>query len=574
MGKIITLPQEVSDKIAAGEVIEGPHSVVRELLDNALDAGATQISVTVNNGGKDFIQVADNGYGMVEEDAVLSIEKHSTSKITDIEDLNAISSIGFRGEALSSICAVSDFSMLTGTPETIHGTRVNCRYGKDTSSEPHASNRGTQVTVRNLFQNLPARMKFLKSNRSETAKIKEELLKKALSFYERGIFFKADDRVIYSLKPRNEVLDRIGDIFGDNIKNKLVATKVKKEHFSFTLYISDQSCTLSNRSGQFFFVNRRPVTDRSLYIALNNSAKATIPAGRYVYAFVYIDIDPTLIDVNVHPAKKEIKIKLMGKLFSSLSGAVTQSLAPVAFEEQRFTIDIAESRAEYTQADMLVREPHGFETEDRVYEASYASVYQQDVFPVVIEKLIFKGVIFSTYVFFESDDFILLIDQHAAHERVLYEKLKKEAGESTYRKSLLIPITFTPPRSHLEDLTESLETFQEAGIVIEPFGEESFNITEIPSFVPEEKEEETLSILFEEFYEGSLKVTTRDIRDRFLKIAACRHAVKEGDKLTQDEAFRLLEDLGKTEVPYMCPHGRPTVIKQRKQYFEKLFRRR
>ena len=290
------------------------------------------------------------------------------------------------------------------------------------------------------------------------------------------------------------------------------------------------------------------------------------------FCFVFTGKIPQMI--LVHPAKKEINIKLMGKLFSSLSGAVTQLLAPAAFKEQRFTIDIAESRAECTQADLLVREPHRFETENGVYEASYAPVYQQYVFPIVIEKLIFKGVIFSTYIFFESDDFILLLDQHAAHERVLYEKLKKEAGESTSRKSLLIPITFTPPRSHLEELTESLETFQEAGIVIEPFGEESFNITEIPAFVPEEKEEETLSILFEEFYEGSLKVTTRDIRDRFLKIAACRHAVKEGDKLTQDEAFRLLEDLGKTEVPYMCPHGRPTVIKQRKQYFEKLFRRR
>ena len=186
--------------------------------------------------------------------------------------------------------------------------------------------------------------------------------------------------------------------------------------------------------------------------------------------------------------------------------------------------------------------------------------------------VIIKGVIFSTYVLFESNDYLILLDQHAAHERVLYEKLKREAGESAIKKSLLIPITFTPPRIHLEDLTENLETFHAAGIGIEPFGEESFNIVEIPAFVPENREEETLSVLLEEFYEGKLKITTRDIRDRFIKIAACRHAVKEGDMLTQEEVFRLLEDLGQTEAPHICPHGRPTVIKQRKEYFEKLLR--
>jgi DNA mismatch repair protein MutL len=574
LGKIITLPLEVSEKIAAGEVIEGPHSVVRELLDNSLDAGATQITVIANNGGKDFIRVTDNGSGMSGEDALLSIEKHTTSKITGIDDLNTISSIGFRGEALSSVCAVSDFSMLTGTQEAVQGAMVRCRYGKDASVEPHAANRGTQVTVRNLFQNLPARKKFLGSNRTENAKIKGEVLKKALSFFDRGVHFKADDRVVYSLQPRTDVLDRIGDIFGADVKKNLIAAKEQGEHFTLTLLVSNPNCTLSNRTGQFFFVNRRPVAEKSLYIALNNTAKAAVPAGRYVYAFVFIDINPAFIDINVHPAKKEIKIKTIGRLFGSLSGAVQRTLATSTPVEKNIRIEVPERAAEYTQSGLLVREPPGSEQEGRVYEAYHGFGYSKDVFPIVLDKLIYKGVVFSTFIIFESSDFLLLVDQHAAHERVLYERYKRAAGESTPKKSLLIPITFTPPRSRLQNLAESLESFHEAGIRIEPFGEESFNIVEIPAFIPEKREEETLSVLLEEFYEGKVKVSTGDIRDRFIKIAACRHAVKEGDLLTQDEAFRLLKDLGQTKVPYICPHGRPTVIRQRKEYFEKLFGRR
>ena len=339
MGKILVLPEEVSGKIAAGEVIDGPYSIVRELMDNSLDADAQTIRITVNNGGKDFIQVADNGTGMSADDALLSVRKHTTSKIKDIEDLNTITTMGFRGEALSSICTVSAFTMLTRGKNEDSGRKVICCFGKDPEIKPSAANEGTEVTVKDLFQNLPVRRKFLKSNRAENARIKDEVLKKALSFYEIGFTFKADDRSIYRLIPKNNNRERIEEIFGSDLNENLIEIFHEDELFTIHGFISNKKHTLSNRNGQFLFINRRPIFDRSLLFAVNNPARGIVPAGRYIYAFVFIEINPSLIDVNVHPAKKEIRIKFEKNIHSKLYSMVEQNLYagfyPAEFKEER-----------------------------------------------------------------------------------------------------------------------------------------------------------------------------------------------------------------------------------------------
>jgi len=579
---IIVLPEEVSQKIAAGEVIEGPYSVVRELLDNSLDAGATFVSVVINNGGKDYILVTDDGSGMSEEDARLSIMKHTTSKIRCAEDLDRVSTMGFRGEALSSICTVSDFTMVTGNDEDGHGTKVSSRFGKAAQPSPQAANRGTSITVKNLFGNLPARRKFLKSNRAETARIKEEIVKKALAFHERGVSFKTDDRVVYTLQPAASVIERIGDLFGGEVKGNLIETGTSAEGYSLKLLLSNRHRTLPNRAGQYFFINRRPVEDRSLYAAISNPTRAFFPAGRFPYAFVFIEIEPDLIDINVHPQKKEIRIKVMQKLFSSIGDLVRESLSGTS----SLPPQIGRYQGEYEGTDRLVREQSseggrkeegyiGFPVEaEHGFSESFVSAAEERPSALDSARLVFRGSLFKTYLLFEDQDGIIAIDQHAAHERVLYEKYKKEKGSSPVRKSLLIPITFTPPRTCYGAILDGLKAFGEAGIVIEPFGEESFAVVEIPGIIPDHREEETVSLLLEEFCTKSLRPAPEEISERFLKIAACRAAVKEGDDLSEAEALRLIDDLGKADVPYMCPHGRPAVVRRSKAYIEKLFGRR
>jgi len=644
LGKIFILSEEVSAKIAAGEVIEAPFSVVRELIDNSLDAGATNIRIVVNNGGKDYIHVSDNGTGMSCEDAVLAVQKHTTSKIRDFTDLDTLVTMGFRGEALSSICTVSDFTLLTRSKNEETGVKVSYSFGKYLGAVPSASNIGTNVSVRNLFSNLPARKKFLKSNRAETLLVKDEVLKKSICFHERGFYFSADDKVIFSLIPRGDERERISDVFGRGLEESLQEVGHEDEHFSLRVFISNRNYTLANRRGQFFFVNRRPVFDRSLSFALNDSSKEIVPAGRFVYAFVFMNISGSLLDVNVHPAKKEIRIKIQNRIYSELHRITEKCLMErfyPSFSEGKFADTVFVNEPELTEqgrSDVrsdITGEDIRHETEllfggGGVLRPSPGRVVSRDATAFTEKtspRLLYRGALFQTYLIFEGADYVLLLDQHAAHERVLYERFRAAAGYRTIEKQrfvrengsvgehrsvhkhepvrdhdflpehspvsksepdlkhrngpesalvlnhLLIPINFTPPLRRYADVIENIDRFKEAGIVIEPFGEESFNIVALPAGIPESREGEVVSELLEELYQGKLNFAQNELRERFLKIASCRSAVKEGDVLNSEEASRLLEDLEKTEVPYMCPHGRPTVVKLSKRYFEKVFKR-
>lgn len=616
MGRIIILPEEVSMKIAAGEVIEGPCSVVRELIDNALDAEATQIRVVVNNGGKNFISVADNGCGMSVEDAALAVQKHTTSKINVIDDLRTVKSMGFRGEALASVCAVGDVIMVTKQRGDEHGTKVTCSFGGSVQPEPAPSNEGTTVMVRNLFFNLPARKKFLKSDAAEGAKVRDEVLRKALGFHERGFFYKADDRVVYSLDPHEDFRDRVEVIFGTGVKGNLLSIVRDDDLFSIKAFISNSRSTLPNRGGQYIFINRRPVADRALLFALNGPCRGVVPSGRFIYAFVFITVDPSLVDVNVHPAKKEVKIRYAQQLYSLLRDAVAKTL-----HERFYSMympgeeagDMAEraglwgygvvtrGRAENRGHEPGIGAHHfhgeaGGEAEARkgtaggeetdfvksatdvqkvfLRQGGAAQVMQRGLFKGDVRDLHFKGQLFGTYLVFEGNSFMFFVDQHAAHERVLYERFKERSAGVIPHKRLLLPINFSPPGERYQEVLENLPSFSRAGIEIEPFGDESFNIVSLPAFVPEGKEEETLSGLFEDLFSGKVHLSAECLHEHFLELAACRAAVKEGDDLGGEEAFALLGDLLCTAIPAVCPHGRPTMVQFSKDEFERLFGRR
>jgi DNA mismatch repair protein MutL len=611
------LPEDVSGKIAAGEVIEGPFSAVRELIDNSLDAGAWEVSVKIRGGGKDIVQVSDDGCGMSEEDAILAAQKHTTSKIRSLEDLDSIASMGFRGEALSSICAVCEFTMLTRREEDERGTVVKVLFGGDIVFEPAAANRGTDVTVKSLFRNLPARRKFLKTDRAESARVKEEVLKKALSFSKTGFVLSSDDRLVFRLFPRASALERIGEVYGPGLEKNLIPLALREERFTVSGFVSNRLHTLSNRNGQFVFVNKRPVEDRGLLFALNGPARGIVQAGRYVYAFVFIEIDPGLLDVNVHPAKKEIRIKIERDVTGALAPAVRRAL-----EERFYPVGwAAESGFDVFRS---VRGPDGGEVRKGVFvgegaggeyamgddagrkrarsdDTGYRGAPGESVpglgaagadsgrgdlrffsnQPLLFQgslpgsgELAFRGTLFGTFSLFEGRHALLLLDQHAAHERVLYERFRERERENRVVKSLLVPINVTPPRAVYGEILDSLELLRDAGFEVEPFGDDSVNVNAVPGFIPDDFEEEAVALLIEEFGSGRPAAGGAEIRERFMKLAACRGAVKEGDPIGREEAFRLLDDLRNTKVPFVCPHGRPTCYLMTRDSIEKAFRRR
>ncbi len=592
MGSIVILPVEVSSKIAAGEVIEGPYSVVRELVDNSVDAGADHINITVNNGGKDFIRVTDNGSGMTKEDAALCVRKHTTSKISTFEDLDTLTTMGFRGEALASICTVSDFTLTTQRDGDAIGTKVHYSFGEEREISPAAANRGTDVTVKNLFSNVPARRKFLKSNRSESARIKDEVIKKALGFHKVAFSLTSDDRKIFRLIPQDAPSMRIAEIFGKDLEKSLSERFETEEFFSLRVFISDRSHTLSNRRGQYIFVNRRPVIDRSLFFTLNNPGRGIVQAGRYVYAFVYIDVRPAFIDVNVHPAKREIKLKMEKKIVSSLYSAVENILRtnfyPAAYAPEAYPAERVREKNSTVTSDFLPGLPAGKDAppvyhtrgeirrqvRDGVYQSTETGTERKRDADCSVDDMVYRGTLFQTYVIFEGTDFVLLIDQHAAHERILYERFKRSMEDPPPIKRLLIPMNISPPRSKYDEVLSNVEAFRKASIEIEPFGDESFNVVAIPAVVPDGHEEESIAHLFNDLFEGKISPDAGELRERFLKLISCRSAIKEGQTLKEEEARALLKDLLASDIPYVCPHGRPTHVRISRDYFDKTFKRR
>ena len=608
MARINILPKEIYTKIAAGEVIDGPYSVVRELIDNSIDANPESIKIITRIGGKEVIVVQDDGEGMSWEDAELAVKKHTTSKISNIVDLQKIETMGFRGEALSSICAVSDFDLITKSKENDTGIRLLSKFGKIIKVEPAPFSQGTKINVKNIFGNMPARQKFLKSNRSESSKIKDVIIKKSLCFNRIAFHYESEDRLIFSLPSKKHRRDRISSLFGQEIDKHLLEVNYEYDNFAIRGYVTDRDYTLSNRNGQYLYINNRPIYNRSFQFVINESARRLITQGRYVYAFIFVDIAPELIDVNVHPAKLEVKIKIEKEVSSALYRAVQNAYQNRIYnikteidsenEKDRYenfldkeknynsgindtTVNINnkglylvkdDKLSEYGKADEeQLKNDSGFSVRDVQLPGEEVSA---GYFNIYINRLRYVGSIFNGFLIFEEGESILLIDQHAAHERVLYEQFLEKYKTVNPANNLLIPINLTPPPGMYDEIMESKEDFITAGIEIEPFGDGSFNINSIPAFLPEDKESKIILEFFNEYFEKRYFPESGSIKDRFLKYSACKAAVKEGEKMEQKEAFFLIKLLFKCKVPYICPHGRPTILRVKKNYIERIFKRR
>lgn len=587
------LPPQVASKIAAGEVVERPASVVKELIENAIDAGATDIRIEIKNGGRRLIRISDNGCGIPEDEAALAFARHATSKISSEEDLSHIQTLGFRGEALASIAAVSQVTMLTCVKGADAGVLLRLEGGELVQKEKRASPPGTIVTVENLFYNTPARLKFLRSEATESSHIIKLVSAYAMAYPELRFTLIDNARLALQTSGNGKLYDVLVKVFSlettqlmleiqaeDMVRNH-DPLKQQKGGIDVYGYAGSPNLHRATRDYQLFFVNRRWIQDRSLSYAVEEAYRTILPTGRYPVVILGLTMPPADVDVNVHPTKREVRFRDPRSVFSAVQRAVRHTVlqqAPVAqmtthpaavlpheWERQRPPpLNLTGAEAGLTRAQMALEVQR---TAD-VKPAMISSAPMLERLPM----LRVLGQVRQTYIIAEGPDGLYLIDQHAAHERVLFEQLQAEyASMTTSAQTLLqpLPIELPPPqRSLLNAMLESLATF---GFDITPFGGDTYLVRAIPATLNPADVPGVIAELLDAASEGRDATLSAE---HLLMIIACHGAVRAGQTLTLDEARELVRQLEKTTAPYTCPHGRPTVIHLSSAQLERSFSRR
>ena len=546
---IHVLPPSVAAQIAAGEVVERPASVVKELIENSLDADARAISVEVRDGGLSLIRVSDDGSGIPRADVPLTLRRFATSKIRTAEDLQRVRTLGFRGEALASIAAVSRLELLTRTQDELEGTRLRAD-GETVSTpeiEPAASPVGASVTVRDLFYNTPARRRFLKSPRRELELIQRTVLRYALAYPRVAFRLVADGRERLVLPPASP-LERIGLALGREVAAEMVEVRWEAMDLRVHGYVGKPAIARSNREGQFFYVNGRPVRAGLLAVMLERPYAGLLPPGRRPLAVVHIEVEPWLVDVNVHPRKAEVRFAQERPIYGAVQRAVEDALADYPRPVGEAMPGFAWPFADLAAPGEAVREA-GVE-----YVAARPRALAQ---------------VHYTYILAQTPDGLLIVDQHAAHEQILYERLSQ--GEETV--PLTPPAQVTLTAREMDLLGGYLPLLRELGLEIEPFGGNTLLVRALPRPLAAQDPQEVLTVLLEELrrYRRSGEA---DLRERLTMRLACLAAVKAGDPLDMAQMQKLLDDLEAAWSPSTCPHGRPAFIAIGLEELERRFQRR
>lgn len=546
------LSPDVVSKIAAGEVVERPASVGKELLENSLDAGASQINIEVVGGGVNLIKVADNGTGVSSDEVELAFERHATSKITNLADLENTTSLGFRGEALSSIAQVAQVEMLTRSKEDLSGTYLCLRDGKVIKKEIRASPRGTTVTVRHLFRNVPARLKFLKSATTESNQITNLVSQYCLAFPGVRFTLSVDGRTALRTPGSGKLRDALAEIYGLETAQAMLEIKGSAKEGGLAPvisgYTSPPSVSRATRSYLSFFVNRRWVQSRLLAGAVEKAYEGWLGVRRYPIAVINLSMPPQSVDVNVHPTKREVRFSQEPIIFNAVWGAVRSVLAEKAPVPEVGPAATFFSTPEHSTAERPVAEKKPIATLPLMPEVARSEV------PV----LRVLGQAASTYIIAEGPDGLYLIDQHAAHERVLFDKILAEWTQRTVEvQSLLEPVTVEFSLKQGELLKDRGELLAQFGFTIEPFGDRTYLVRAVPAMLVgkgiAEAVKETLDSLDDE-------ADTTKVEGRIARSLACHGAVRAGQLLSQEEMRGLIRQLEKTVSPRTCPHGRPTMI--------------
>jgi len=596
---IRVLPPQVASKIAAGEVVERPASVAKELIENAIDAGATDIRIEIKQGGRRLIRVSDNGCGIAQEEAALAFARHATSKILSEDDLSHIMTLGFRGEALASIAAVSQVTMLTCEGGETAGTLLRVEGGELMRSEKYGGGSGTTVTVENLFYNTPARLKFLRSEATESSHIVKLVSAYAMAYPELRFSMIDNGRLALQTSGNGKLHDVLIKVFGLEVAQQML--EVQPDECSLAAdsicadssipqpipgvrvcgYVGSPSVHRATRDYQVFFVNRRWIQDRSLSYAVEEAYRTLIPTGRYPLTVLSIIMAPTDVDVNVHPTKREVRFRDPRLIFSTVQRAVRHTIigqAPAATMTGRPAVVLPGEWEGREQVPLGHRAPEvGL---NRVQMALEIQRSADIALPAVsstpmleqLPMLRVLGQVRQTYIIAEGPDGLYLIDQHAAHERILFEQLQTEQAAMTVSAQNLLeplPIELLPQqRGLLDGLLEHLAAF---GFDIAPFGGDTYLVRAIPAALNATQVPAVIAELLDIASDGLGAAMSAE---HTLAIIACHSAVRAGQTLTLDEARELIHQLEKTTAPYTCPHGRPTMIHLSSAQLERSFSRR
>ena len=628
MPNIHILAEDVRNKIAAGEVIERPASVVKELVENAIDAGADNIIVAIENGGKDLIRVIDNGCGMNADDAMLAFERHSTSKIKRVEDIIHISSLGFRGEALPSIASVSKLHLVTRTAEEEMATIVEYANGKLINVTKTAANTGTAVTVRGLFKDLPARRKFLKTAQVEARHILKYIHYQALVYPQISFRLVIDDKEKLNYIACAERKQRIEEVFGGGFfEDDIIPVEGKYSDYSINGYIfglEDRSDKLID--AQYTFINGRYIFDKTVRHSIKAAYEPFIlktrawQKGTTPPYILFLEIPPEQIDVNVHPAKLEVRFRENNLVHSLVLETLTKALRN--YEDQKFASarskfqggvkgekvtslerDIFVKNIEVPrfsaykkefgnlfQDDLFRSEPSSTSPKDMpIFNPAQEENTEQEIFPdqpndqlkydILLkneEDYINPWQFHNTYIFIQVEDGLVIIDQHAAHERIIYEKLiQRSEGAPAVRQKLIIPLVIDIPpyiSAEIKDLVEeNMELLEKVGFTLKQFSGNSLVIEEIPAELTDFASGQVFIEILKQL-EKEMEITT-DFRECLAKSIACKSAIKANHKLTRKEMLNLINQLFACQTPYFCPHGRPLMLKIPVTDFEKKFKR-
>jgi len=553
--KIQVLSDDTINKIAAGEVIERPASVVKELVENSLDSGAKKIDIEVSEGGKSLIRVTDDGCGMTKEDALLAFERHATSKITSADDLFKVNTLGFRGEALPSIASISKIEMVTRANESDNAIRIKIDGGKFLEVREAGAPYGTMISVKNIFFNTPARRKFLKANQTEFSHIMNVVSHYALTFNQCGITLKNNDDNVIEIFQKDSLIDRIRILYGNDVAEGIAKIDYESNGIRVTGFAGLPTLSRPNKSLQFFYVNKRPVASKPMNFAVYHAYSSLIPKDRYPAVFIFLEIAPDIVDVNVHPAKKEVRFGNDREIQEAVQIAVVNAL-----QLKPEAAGTAREGTHFTYSNAMPTELWSAET-----GVQYVSM---DIANKAVQM-------HNAYIINQVEDGIEIIDQHAVHERILYERIKESPkNKEENGQRLLIPINVELTVKEEKILKENIDYFKELGFNIEDFGGRSVIIDAIPDIMEKVDIKKFIKDALSELEEKEMiDSPSNGVKEKLMKSMACRSAVMQGDTLNSHEIQNILNDWKKLDLPYTCPHGRPAVVKITKEELGKKFRR-
>ncbi|HET9469045.1 MAG TPA: DNA mismatch repair endonuclease MutL [Vicinamibacterales bacterium] len=569
--RIHVLPDALANQIAAGEVVERPASVVKELVENALDAAATRVTIEIQNGGKTEIRVADDGCGMGRDDALLCLDRHATSKISRPDDLHCVRSFGFRGEALPSIASVARVILETAEPGGV-GSRVRIAGGKIQGVEDTARQAGTTIIVRNLFFNVPARAKFLRSAAAETRAVADVVTTLALANLSTAFRLESNGRALLELPAALDLVSRVAALWGDQTAAKLIPASQQRGELSVAGLVERPDASQSGPRRVHLFVNGRPFRDRELVWAAERAYRTTVPQSAKPSLLLYLNVGTGDVDVNVHPTKAEVRFRDKFDVESVIEQAIRQALATVQSSATFDTRPVLPQIEAARSAPMTTPPPQErdqlafFVTARPRSEEPHPSVTaEQPAIGVVEERAVIPQLwqIHDTYILAETRSGLLIIDQHSAHERILFEELMRGFdGNGAVSQRLIFPLTLRLSPAEYNIVEESQALFERAGFEIEPFGSRTVIVHGAPAPHPYFNAERCLRDMLGELAAGSeLTRAARNQHERIAMTFACKGAIKAGQKLSQREMALLFERLFTTELPYHDVHGRATIVR-------------